>query len=1019
MSYGNSIYPDQNFYTMQVPPAMFGPSAPPVYNSGISQLLGAQAAAQIDPMLQMGQLFLPLVAPQLQQQGGFMPRFFSTQNYMSQMRSQQFAAQAAIANRQSTAQAEANLFEVMRGGLVQLQGKPLTTEQEQSTLGVAQQLAPVMNIASALMPSRLADAIYGNAGNPARLNQQLLTTGQNMYDPVTGRRGLSGESAGAIGERIYNRLYGSEAARSQMAGTGTAELSDLLDNLQQRGLLGQRQSMADIVKSLPQVTQTDASIDEIRRRAVARGETGVTNATVSAQYDHMRALARQGDPNSLNQLRAFASTTTGQEILRAGDADRISRKLKDYNEAVVAIRDIFGDMGQPDAPMAQLMATLDQLTQGGLSTKNPAQLAQSVRKTYELARMNNFSMPVVQGLMAQASAQAQAAGLDPALSVNISQNAMAFGASDAIGRFMENRRFGQFNREKLLLTEMGLQTGAAASPTAQRLGALVAMYKRDMELTPELKRIARVAMGEIQGTFNLEQLNPAALTAELQAAGLSTEVISSFLNNKQLAQEQIAEYDLGGYVRTKLQPQGFRQAIENKLRPVLRNQKLAAAVTQGLIGLGSDVEDFGKQQGVLDTALKDQGILPGTPEYEALMKRYRANNHTELLKSMAASVSNTIQMDRDLRAQFGNVTTAFAMFNPENLAAMEQTEREAAVSGALSGILAPLGRGNAISNFVEQLKTAGRTGRPTDVASLLTNSFGIVTAQTLREQGRTDEAAALDTVMKLAAETTDIAGQANYTQDRAAQMQVERNMRTLAGIMTGGTALTEQLEAEKKKLQELQTNGAAPSVIQNQQDKVNTMEYVLKRGKDANDENYALGAIINANRNRPAELTAEEKAARDVFFTYADRNKLLKRTDGSGDYTRADIENMDPAQFQKVKEEIKKQRADREAALRNAGDAASLAEADAMKLEDERVENELKRVSAPQEPTGVAAAFTTALQAAKLDVKFPDRMKLSGSVELSFKDQLISFVDDVEGSFDTGITPPADTQSMINSGATA
>lgn len=992
MTNGNQIYPDQNFYTAQVPPAMFGPSAPPVFNSGISQLLGPQIASQVDPMIQMGQLFLPLVAPQLQQQGGFMPRFFSTQNYMSQMRAQQFAAQSAVAMQQATNQSQANLFEVMRGGLVQMQGKALTPEQEQSTLQMAQQVAPVMNIASALLPSRLADAIYGNGGNPLRLNQQLLTTGQNMYDPVTGRRGLSGETAGAIGERIYNRLYSNEAMRSQMAGTGTAELSDLLDNLQQRGLLGQRRSMADIVRDLPQVTQTDASIDEIRRRAVAQGATGVTNATVATQYNQMRSLAQAGDPASLNQLKAFAATTTGQEILRAGDADRISRKLKDYNEAVVAIRDIFGDMGQPDAPMAQLMATLDQLTQGGLATKNPAQLAQSVRKTYELARMNNLSMPVVQGLMAQASAQAQAAGLDPELSVNISQNAMAFGASAAVGRIMDNRRFGGFNREKLLLTEMQLQTGAAASPTAQRLGAIVAMYKNDIRLPDELKSIARIAMGEDQGNIDLAQLDPAALTAALQSTGLTTQVISSYLNNKQLAQEQIAEYDIGNLVRTKLQPQGFEQAITRRLTPILKNQTLATAVTKGLIGIGDKVEDPLAVRTALDKVLTDQGIGAGSQAELELMKEYQAPDRATLIKEMGARVIGTLQQDAGLRQQFGNLTTAFGIFNPQTLADMEASEREAAVTGALSGLLAPLGRGNAISNFVEQLKNVGAAGQPQDVSTLLTRSFGIVTEKSLRDAGRDKEANALATVMRLAADTTARAGSADYATNKKTRDTVAQNIRTIGAIMSGGRdELAKQLAEEEARLEELKNNNADRDAIQQQEMTVQSLQYIRDVGKQEGDENFALGAILNRSKFTPEELKAEQREARNIVFNFAEKMGALARPDGSA-YTRADLGNMSEVDFEKVKAELRQKYG--------------------TTPEFKTMEGELERLSAPQAADGVAAAITTGLKAAKLDINFPSKLNLAGSVQLSFEDKLLKFGPATEAEFDPSMTPPADSQNF-------
>jgi hypothetical protein len=978
----DSVYPDQSFYTSQVNPGMFGPSMPPVFNSGLSQLLGPQAAAQIDPMLQMGQLFLPMIAPQLQQQGGFMPQFFSTQNYMSQMRARQFAAASGTAMQKGVTQTADNLFEVMRGGLVQLQGKAITPEQEQSIRTMSTQVAPFATIATQMMPSRIADALYGNGGNPLRLNQGVLTTGQTMFDPITGARGLSGETAAAIGERIYNRLYGSPAAMSQMMGTGTAELADLLDNLKQRGLLGAQQTLTEAARNLPAVTAADASIDEIRKRAVARGEVA-TNESVLADYDKMRRLATAGDPASIKDLRAFANTTTGQEILRAGDADRIARKLKDYNEAIVAIRDIFGETGRADAPMAELMASLDQLTQGGLATSNPADLARSVRKTYELGRMNNFSMPVIQGLMAQASAQAQAAGLDPQLSVNISQNAMAFGSSSAIDRFMQNRGFGSFNREKLLLTEMNLQTGAAASPVAQRLGALVAMSEQGVKLSPELERMVKIAKGEATGDIDLAKLSQAAVIGELASAGVSEKEALGYLRNSQLAQENIAKYDIGNVVRAKLQPQEFRNYVTRRLTPTIGgNQKLAAAVAAELVDMGAEGKDYATRTARISNVI--QAIVPaGSAEEQNLMREFKATNRAELDRKLSDYMVNTLQSDKSFNQRFGQLFQGAEFFSDRTTAARTAAEVEAETAGAFSALLAPLGRGNAISNFIQNLKAAGKSGNRVDLQTLLSNSLGVVTPESLNAKRLYGEADALRSVMRLTDASMAMAAQASFGTDKAAQAKFAQNLATATAIMQGGEGLTAALKAEEAKLNELNASATATEAEKEaQRQTIKSLQYIQGVTKYS-----GLGEIIAATG---MTKIAVPEIARTSAYNYAQERGLLSKPNGSKEnYTQADITNMDDSEFEAFIESLR-----------------SKAKTEAEKQDFSKLEEDMRKLTASANAGSVAAATP-----AKIDVNFPDKLNIGGSVSINFETNLLTWNSDTYGAFDHDTTPPAPVNS--------
>lgn len=982
------IYPPQGYYTSQANPIMFGPSAPPGYNSGLGNLLGQQMASQIEPALQIGQIFLPQVMPQLQQSGFMMPQFFNTQNYVSRVRAQQFATNSAIATQAATQQATNNLYQVIAGSMAVTQGTPLTAAQQQSALGMAQFAAPMYNAMSASMPSHLADIIYGPGGNPLRLNQGMLLTGQNMRDPVTGMRGLSGQTAATVGERIYNRLYGGgtdPAALSRMMGTTTAQAAELMDDLGQRGLLASRRTLADLAGDLPSVTLNDQSIKEIGDRARGR-DAGITDDNVTATYNQMRTLARSGTPQALQQLQQLANTTSGQEILRSSDADRIARTIEGYNDALVAMRDIFGDAGNPNAPVAELMNSLDQFTQGGLATTNPGNraqlrgLAESVRTTYELGRMNNFNLPTMQALMAEASAQARAAGLDPQLSVNTMQNSMAFTASEKeMARFSENRGFGSFDREKLLLTEMRLQTGAAASPVAKRLGAIVAMYKQGVPLSGALLETAQILTGEKSGEIPLtqQQLSSAAINSELQRSGVTSAVARNYLMNDQLSQEMISTYDIGGRVRDELQPQEVKRAVANRLTRSLRSvdggRSLAEKTSAALFELGADAQDIEKRKAAFEKIL-DAEAGAGTKAEADLFKLYGVNSRDALLTRYSHQMFNDVQTDRNIQQRFGNPQQFFEYFNPQMVENRRGAEREAKTAGAMAAALAPLGRGDAITNFVQQLKNAAQPGgAPVTLASLLQNSLGMVTPETL-EAASPDAGNALKSALLLAQEGAALAADPNFDKDPEKRRLHDEKVAAVRALVSG-EGVAESLTAQQARLQAMRD--AAPGTytteaIAQQASLVQGLEFVQSSG-------MGVGAIVT-NQQLLGQANTTEKLKRLQAFDFAKKNDLL------GGKTLEEIQRMTDTQFTEFMTGLESS---------SSGDPAKKEAFEKMKAGQAAVE-------ANAAPEGVAAAGTAPVQ-----VQFPDRMAVYGTLNIDMDSRIARITADSEAALDPSMTPPA------------
>ena len=174
--------------------------------------------------------------------------------------------------------------------------------------------------------------------------QHLFRGGQYRMDGA-GRMGLSGEDLRELTDTIGKRLYGTPEDTAVMRGIGMGQLGLVFDEGQRRGYL----------PGTLGARSRDGQLAALSR------ETGKTTAE----------LAKLDDAEFGRQLRQF-------------DANRVSARLKELAGSVSAMRELFGTMGQPNAPMTQIINALEAITQNRLANMPAAQVEQTVRKTKAL-----------------------------------------------------------------------------------------------------------------------------------------------------------------------------------------------------------------------------------------------------------------------------------------------------------------------------------------------------------------------------------------------------------------------------------------------------------------------------------------------------------------------------------------------------------------------------------------------------------------------------------------------------------
>ena len=421
-------------------------------------------------------------APQILNMFGmrdFLPQQFPAQNLMDQMVSAKYMRTMTAAEEQSRARGTevlADRFIRMRGNFDHTQISPMGAAQFNTIAGSINNRT-VMPMLEMMMGAQNAeDIFFGRRGDPTKLQQAVSSIGFYRPDSVTGGSMMSGESLQQFSNQIYNNLYGPDADLNDISGFSAGRVGNMMTDLARRGLLPQSMSRIGNQQRARELTNlgfdaaTGGFADAALDRSIFGDTRGITDpnelAAKNAEIAKVRKAVQDNAP--LEEIEKLAG---GADTIRRIDASRVANSLKGYSEAVGAVRQIFGDNGMGNAPMGQLIAALEALTQNSMSAMTPAKIENLMRRTQMASREGGVSLEALMGLSARTGALAQQRGLTPEIAAFTNVTAMEYATSmRANGGFEAG--FGRMDPDKamLFLAEAGLN--AEDSNVGRQLGAL-------------------------------------------------------------------------------------------------------------------------------------------------------------------------------------------------------------------------------------------------------------------------------------------------------------------------------------------------------------------------------------------------------------------------------------------------------------------------------------------------------------------------------------------------------------------
>jgi hypothetical protein len=401
---------------------------------------------------------------------------------------------------------------------------PLTEAQAAQIGSVLNNPVMKMALGSLIGADALEAAYFGRKGDPAALAAIVNRVGFSRRDSLGGTR-MTSESMQDFTQSLHAELYGTKDSVDDMHGFMAGQTGQLFENLFQRGLLPRSVGALTPAERVNVIGKDSKRDDETMNRLARqlamrelsesdrkftvgtgadRKEYKFSEMTEEQQEDILknelpgartridRTMARVdavrnrdgrfGKPEEFEkEIRALEELPEYGVAARGLDASKAAQKVKDFTGAVAAVREIFGDNGNPNAPMSQLLAALDHLSQGSISQVGPGKVENVLRSMRQAARDTGVGFEQLAGMSAEIGAYGDTLGIARPISMQNTLNALVMTkAMRDQGKF-DTPLFGKMDQATASREVAMRMTRGDASGVGMAMAAL----RRAVELTPD------------------------------------------------------------------------------------------------------------------------------------------------------------------------------------------------------------------------------------------------------------------------------------------------------------------------------------------------------------------------------------------------------------------------------------------------------------------------------------------------------------------------------------------------------
>ena len=580
----------------------------------------------------------------------------------------------------------------------------------------------------------LLDKLSGSRGSAAVLAQRLANTNRYRLDPVTGRMGVDPASTQNLTKNIMQDFY-SDSNIAGMQGITAGQLGGLYEQLSLRGMVagaefGHRGMVRNLMGAVPR--------EQLLQKAQALGIKGVKEKDGKLDLSDV-------SPKDLDVLTKDDAIA---QKLRDFDANRVKASLKSYVGAISAMRDIFGDAGQPNAPIPELMRALEGLSTGAMGQVDPKRLGQMVRQTYYLAKSAGISADSAAMMQQDAATRGQQLGIEAPFAMLATQNSLAYNAALRSRGVMATPVFGGMTESQLTQMNSSLMQQGVASSFGTRLGTLLriqnllgtdATKNKDignvLEAVKANQKTATLADGRTITIANLTNKDVEDLAA---GAGIERGTAQSMLRQTRTAREALFNnQDAANYIREVAQPQEVTQKLGSSTGATLQSFARRIGINdRNVIKQLGDVSNklitdlmASPDAVTADTATRTQTIadmleksLPQEVK-DRMFAGKSADERRAALVGLASNVSGNLDVVAQKSTRAGTFADLRRIMDPGLLAEGSSRQLSESMRNQAREALSGITSGSMLRNAIDALKGTNITD-PAAFQKVIGQTFG-------------------------------------------------------------------------------------------------------------------------------------------------------------------------------------------------------------------------------------------------------------------------------------------------------